>query len=105
MSRLLVSPLTRPEKKNKTTTILTAVNKDADQNNKPKKLSYKDQRELDLLPGKIESLENEQQQLQAQISDSSFYQQQQETIKQTLYKLEHVNAELEQCYARWEELE
>ena len=40
-----------------------------------RKLSYKEQRELEELPGKIERLESEQQQLQQQVSDSGFYKQ------------------------------
>jgi ATP-binding cassette subfamily F protein uup len=72
---------------------------------KPKKLSYKDQRELDALPARIESLENEQSELQAVTSDPGFYQQEQATITATLARLEAVAGELEACYARWEELE
>ena len=72
---------------------------------KPKKLSYKDQRELDALPARIESLENEQSELQAVTSDPGFYQQDQETITATLARLESVVGELEACFARWEELE
>ena len=38
-----------------------------------RKLSYKDQRELDQLPAKIESLEAEQKAIQAQLADGSLY--------------------------------
>jgi ATP-binding cassette subfamily F protein uup len=72
---------------------------------KPKKLSYKDQRELDVLPGKIETLEAEQGELQETISQSDFYQQSADTVKETLARLETVNVELEICYKRWELLE
>jgi ATP-binding cassette subfamily F protein uup len=72
---------------------------------KPKKLSYKDQRELDALPARIESLENEQSELQAITSDPGFYRQDPETISTTLARLEKVAGELEACYTRWEELE
>ncbi|MDX1335447.1 MAG: ATP-binding cassette domain-containing protein, partial [Gammaproteobacteria bacterium] len=40
---------------------------------KPKKLSYKDQRELDQLPKKIETLETEVEALQEQMSQPDFY--------------------------------
>ena len=72
---------------------------------KPKKLSYKDQRELDGLPARIEALEAEQQQLQAAINASGFYQQPAETVKAALERLETVNGELDDCYERWEVLE
>jgi ATP-binding cassette subfamily F protein uup len=76
-----------------------------DASGKPKKLSYKDQRELDALPARIESLETEQSELQAVTSDPDFYRQEPDTITASLARLEALSAELEACYARWEELE
>jgi len=70
-----------------------------------RKLNYKEQRELEKLPEKIEQLESEQQQLQQQVSDSGFYKQDSEYIAATLARLEKVTSELEQAYLRWEELE
>ncbi len=72
---------------------------------KPVKLSYKQQRELDGLPGRIEELENEQARLTALISQASFYQQDKDLIQTTLKKLEQANAELETVFERWAELE
>jgi ATP-binding cassette subfamily F protein uup len=72
---------------------------------KSRKLSYKDQRELEALPGKIEALEAEQSRLQASVSHPGFYQQPGEAIAATLARLQTVTAELEECYARWETLE
>ena len=72
---------------------------------KSRKLSYKDQRELDALPKKIEALEAEQTSLQASVSHAGFYQQPGEAIATTLARLQAVTAELEGCYARWEALE
>ncbi|HKJ08400.1 MAG TPA: ATP-binding cassette domain-containing protein [Gammaproteobacteria bacterium] len=72
---------------------------------KSRKLSYKDQRELDGLPARIEALEAEQQNLQARTSEADFYQQDREAIADTLARLEAVGEELEQAYARWETLE
>ena len=70
-----------------------------------RKLSYKEQRELDLLPAQIEQLEGKQQQLQQLISDADFYKQDGEDIAATLAQLEQITSELEQAYARWETLE
>jgi ATP-binding cassette subfamily F protein uup len=72
---------------------------------KPGKLSYKDRRELDSLPARIEGLENEQAQLQEAVSDAAFYQQPAEEISTTLARLESIAGELETGYARWENLE
>jgi ATP-binding cassette subfamily F protein uup len=69
------------------------------------KLSYKDQRELDSLPARIEALESEQQGLEAQVSRPEFYQQDKDAITAVLGRLEQVQAELARAYARWEELE
>ena len=72
---------------------------------KTKKLSYKDQRELDALPGKIEQLETEQAQLQAAMGEPDFYQQPHEQVNETLERLQAVKEELEACFGRWETLE
>jgi ATP-binding cassette subfamily F protein uup len=72
---------------------------------RPRKLSYMDQRELDSLPARIEALEAEQAGLQETVSAPAFYRQAQEEISATLARLDGVSAELEACYARWEELE
>ena len=72
---------------------------------KPRKLSYKEQREIETLPGKIETLEVEQSQLQAAVGAAGFYRQPGEAISATLTRLQSVTAELEEYYARWEVLE
>ncbi|MDH3870586.1 MAG: ATP-binding cassette domain-containing protein [Gammaproteobacteria bacterium] len=72
---------------------------------KPRKLSYKDQRELDGLPARIEALEAEQAALQARVSDPGFYRQPGDDIAATLARLEVLGDELRSCYVRWEELE
>jgi ATP-binding cassette subfamily F protein uup len=72
---------------------------------RPRKLSYREQRELEALPGMIETLEAEQTQLHAAAADPSFYQQAGEKIASTLGRLDTIERELDDCYARWEELE
>jgi len=72
---------------------------------KTKKLSYKDQRELEALPGKIEQLETEQAQLQVTMGGPDFYQQSHEQVNETLERLQAVEEELEACFGRWETLE
>jgi ATP-binding cassette subfamily F protein uup len=70
-----------------------------------RKLSYKEQRELEALPGKIESLETEQAELHALLSDAEFHRQPRDKIAAAVERLEAVTRELEECYARWESLE
>lgn len=70
-----------------------------------KKLSYKLQLELDTLPQRIETLEKEVNRLQADMADPAFYQQSQVEIGRKTALLADKNAELQQVYERWEELE
>jgi len=70
-----------------------------------RRLSYKEQRELESLPGKIEALEAEQAQLQARMSESNFYRQPSPMITAGLERLETVKKDLEESYARWQILE
>jgi ATP-binding cassette subfamily F protein uup len=70
-----------------------------------KKLSYKDQRELDALPKTIEKLENEQSELMAKLGDPDFYQQQGDAVSKVNDRLAAIEAELSVCYQRWEALE
>jgi ATP-binding cassette subfamily F protein uup len=72
---------------------------------KVKKLSYKDQRELDQLPKRLEQLEAEIDQLQALMSDPAFYQKGSQAIQEKSREMEQKQAELSHAYARWEELE
>ncbi len=70
-----------------------------------KKLSYKDQRELDALPGRIAALEAEQQTLNARVIAPAFYSESTEAIHLALARVETLQAELLDAYARWDELE
>jgi ATP-binding cassette subfamily F protein uup len=69
------------------------------------KLSYKDQRELDALPAKIEHLEAAVAALQQTVADPGFYSQESDTVRTTLEKLADAEAELERRVDRWVELE
>ena len=95
-----VKPVKEEQKKNR------PVNTSAQgEKAKPRKLSYKEQRELEELPARIEALENEQTDLQSKTSSAEFYQQDKESISSTLTRLEEVEKELEHCFERWESLE
>ncbi|MDX1397290.1 MAG: ATP-binding cassette domain-containing protein [Oceanospirillum sp.] len=72
---------------------------------KGKKLSYKLQRELDQLPGVIEKLEAELEELHTITGDGAFYQGDPAKVAKTLDKLQHKESELETAMDRWVELE
>ena len=78
---------------------------ESSQNNKAKKLSYKLQRELDELPDKIESLENDIDYLQAQIAQPEFYDRDYEETRDVLDTLAKKQAQLDAAMMRWSELE
>ena len=69
------------------------------------KLTYKQKIELESLPGKIQTQEQKQAQLEQQIAQNGFYQQDKETISSTLKKLEDLQNDLQQAYERWEHLD
>ncbi|MEZ8823768.1 ABC transporter ATP-binding protein [Vibrio amylolyticus] len=72
---------------------------------KPKKLSYKLQRELESLPARLEELEQEIEELQTVVNDPSFFTKSIDETQTTLDKLSATEQELESAFERWEELE
>jgi ABC transport system ATP-binding/permease protein len=70
-----------------------------------KRLSYNEQREFAQLPDKIEGLETEQAEWQRRVADPEFYKEGAEAIKQALARLDAVQQELNDAYARWDELD
>ncbi|MEI6270415.1 MAG: ATP-binding cassette domain-containing protein [Methylococcaceae bacterium] len=72
---------------------------------KKKKLSFKEQQELDKLPQLIDDLEAKQVALTEQISSPSFYKKDPLVVAKTLDELKAIEVKLEQVFARWNELE
>jgi ABC transport system ATP-binding/permease protein len=70
-----------------------------------KKLSFKEQRELELLPAKLEQLEAEIARRTEAMNAPGYFQQDAATITRGNEELAKVQAELETAFARWEELE
>lgn len=70
-----------------------------------RKLSYKEQRELDSIPEKIRSLEQEQSGLQARLADPATYQQANSDLTSMNARLEAIESELLELLERWEALE
>jgi ABC transport system ATP-binding/permease protein len=70
-----------------------------------KKLSYMERREFEELPLRIEALEGEQRELGAAIEDPLFYKQPAATIAAALERLQAIERELAELYARWDALD
>ena len=70
-----------------------------------KKLSYKEQRELEALPQRIEVLESENTELAARIASPEFYKEGAEAIAAAMARVGALEQELLQAYERWDELE
>ena len=76
-----------------------------DERRKPTKLSYQQQRELDALPGRIENLEAEIEDLQAIIALPDFYARAHEEVQSVLKKLDGKSKDLENEMESWLTLE
>jgi len=78
----------------------------------PRKLSFKERRELSELPGRIReaetgiaALEAERDELQLSMADPAFYRQDGARVAQGRARLDAVQIEIEEAYHRWESLE
>ncbi len=72
---------------------------------KPKKLSYKLQLELDQLPGKIEDLEQQVEDLQARVNAPDFFTREPTQTSPILEQLANAQCALDDAYSRWDELD
>ena len=71
---------------------------------KPRKLSFKEQRELENLPARIEELESEQHALVEKMADPTLYQGDGSGAAQAKARLEAIENELGVAFVRWEKL-
>jgi len=72
---------------------------------KPRKLGFKERKELEQLPGQIEALEKELDELHRQMSGSEYYRSSPETLSANAERAKRIPEELEKAYARWTEIE
>jgi ATP-binding cassette subfamily F protein uup len=70
----------------------------------PRKLSYKEQRELDELPARIEALEAEQNAVAARLASSDLYVKEPHLVGELNARHEAIEQELTQALERWEAL-
>ena len=71
----------------------------------PRKLTFKETRELADLPGRIETLEQEQRHLYEAMSNESFYRDSGNAAARAVTRLRELEQQLQEAYGRWEELE
>ncbi len=102
----------KEEKENKPKTLKSVKVEQPALANKPKKLSYKKQRELELLeeemkvlPAQIEKLEKEIAAIQELMLDSDFYRKSAQEMAKTTSRLGELESEHEKTFERWEEVE
>ena len=84
---------------------LTIIDNDLSETKSTRKLSYKEQRELDGLPALIEGLEEQKTQLEQQMAAPDFYQQPKDVVRQHLDHLEQLTEQLDGAIERWSELD
>jgi ATP-binding cassette subfamily F protein uup len=70
-----------------------------------RKPSYREQQELEQLPGKIAELETELKQLEHTISADGFYSQPHQAVQTVLEKMTDTQARLDRAMERWTELD
>ena len=70
-----------------------------------KKLSYKQQHELEALPGLLEILEQQVETLQLKVNSPEFFKASQQQTQEILNQLSEAESKLDTAFSRWEELE
>ena len=71
----------------------------------PRKLTFKESRELEELPARIETLEQEQRSLYEAMAGESFYRDKGNAAARSVARLGELEQQLAEAYGRWEELE
>jgi ATP-binding cassette subfamily F protein uup len=72
---------------------------------KARKLTYKQQMELEALPDRLHAAEERLAELDGRLSDPGFYTRSEQRVKEVTAERKQLAAEVEGLYARWEELE
>jgi ATP-binding cassette subfamily F protein uup len=69
------------------------------------RLSFKEQRELEALPGRIEALESEREALLARMAQADYHRTSADQVKLDRERAASFDAELEQAWTRWNSLD
>jgi len=81
------------------------VNQKKPKKERPRKLTFREKRELDELPLRIEALETEVAELHEKIADPEFYRTAGPAVAEVNARLEVIEQDLATTYNRWEELD
>src|SRR5690606_9726420 len=69
------------------------------------RLSYKEKRELEELPARIDTIEAEIRSIEGRLADPAFYREPGDVVSSTVARLESLQGDLQAAYERWDELE
>jgi ATP-binding cassette subfamily F protein uup len=107
LSSDLAEPETAPERTSAPAPPPTTdtTGKPAWKKERPRKFLNVERRELEALPGKIEGMEAEHQELSEKLGDPRLYKENPEQVQEIQQSMAELEADLRQAYARWEELE
>src|SRR5262245_1016330 len=94
----------RPSREQQDSSSLSAVATVVESSRK-RKLTYKEQRELEALPARIESLESEQAALESRIAGPEFYKEAPDAIRAALARADDLRRQIAVAYDRWHGLE
>ena len=95
----------KPQANNNTKTQVSHATSSVTDTLKKKKLSFKESKELESLPEKIDALEVTISELQIQVNDANFFNQDEKITQIVLNQLAQEESNLEIVYARWQELD
>lgn len=85
--------------------VLAPVKVGKPKQDRPRKLSYKENRELEALPGRIEALEADVLRVRELLNDPGFYTNDHMVVAEEASRLEALEAELDGLLTRWDQLE
>jgi ABC transport system ATP-binding/permease protein len=85
--------------------IVAKIKPSRTQNERPRRLTYREQRELEALPERIAALESELNELHQLMADPAFYRRDPAKIVKSKTRLQSLEKEIAESYQRWEELE
>jgi ATP-binding cassette subfamily F protein uup len=69
------------------------------------KLSFREKKEIEQLPDRIEAIEREIQTIETRLASSNFYLEPADVVRETVARLEAAQAEWQAAYTRWEDLQ
>ncbi len=101
----LLPPEEKPRKTKSSSETAVNERESAAPPDKGPKLTYEERKDLGALPARIEDLEQKHSQITAMMAEPGFYESGFEKVQEVTDKLAQAQTNLDQAYARWDELE